>query len=178
MFWLGRDGPKSGESVQQGARRRPPGHEKATLGLAKRPHSLLVPRVKRGRKGEKTVTEKIKSRQTAEETSKAVESSQLKGAAGVRALPPAQIPSQARPGDFQLTMTVCGAISKNDSPSAGAADHTRASTSRSAPPPQSSSANNAPSQRHPSHPSSQTSAFDSCLRTACMLRSSVREYYS
>ena len=50
--------------------------QKVALGLASRPHSLLVPREKRGRKGEKTVTEEIKTRLTAEETTSTLESGQ------------------------------------------------------------------------------------------------------
>ena len=50
--------------------------QKAALGLASRPHSCLVPREKWGRKGENTVTEEIKTRQTTEETTNAVESGQ------------------------------------------------------------------------------------------------------
>jgi hypothetical protein len=43
-----------------------------------------VPREKRGRKGENTVTEEIKTRQTAEETTSAVESGQQAGTGSAR----------------------------------------------------------------------------------------------
>ncbi len=56
--------------------------QKAALGLASRPHSLLVPREKRGRKGENAVTEEIKTRQTARASRDVVNSGQQAGTGG------------------------------------------------------------------------------------------------